>query len=89
MEEGRLICHYQPVVNVQTGKIQKFEALARLIDKDDPETLILPVNFIDMIKGTSQYIKMSKLVLKKVFAILETHEQVKFSVNLDLNDLYL
>ena len=88
LEEERLVCYYQPVVNTRTSEIQKFEALVRLIDKDDPEILISPASFIDIIKGTSQYIKMSKLVLKKVFDMLEIHKDIEFSVNLDLNDLY-
>jgi EAL domain-containing protein (putative c-di-GMP-specific phosphodiesterase class I) len=39
------------------------------------------------IKGTSQYIKMSKLVLREVFKTLQTYKDVEISVNLDLDDL--
>jgi diguanylate cyclase (GGDEF)-like protein len=74
LEEERLICYYQPVVNTEVKEIQKFEALVRLVDKDDPNVLISPASFIDMIKGTSQYIKMSKLVLKQVFTMSKLHK---------------
>jgi diguanylate cyclase (GGDEF)-like protein len=87
LEEERLLCLYQPIYETQTKKIVKYEALVRLIDKDDPQKLIAPFYFMKVIKGTSQYIKMSKLVLRDVFITLNTYEDVEISVNLDLDDL--
>lgn len=87
LEEERLLCLYQPICNTQTKEIVKYETLVRLIDKEDPKKFILPVSFMDVIKGTSQYIKMSKLVLREVFIVLQTYEDVELSVNLDLDDL--
>jgi len=88
LEEERLICHYQPIFRTEDKTIQKYEALVRLVDENDPNELIMPHEFLDMIKGTTQYIKMSKQVLQKVFNILEAYPTVEFSVNLDLDDLY-
>ncbi|MFK5977111.1 MAG: bifunctional diguanylate cyclase/phosphodiesterase [Sulfurovum sp.] len=88
LEDERLICLYQPIYNTKTQKIIKYEALVRLIDKDDKSKLITPFYFMDMIKGTSQYIKMSKLVFYNVFNTLHKYPHIKLSVNLDLNDLY-
>ena len=88
LEEERLVCIYQPIINTQTKKVVKYEALVRLIDKDNGEQLILPVHFMNVIKGTSQYIKMSKLVLKEVFRVLHQYPEVEISVNVDLDDLY-
>ncbi|TET87760.1 MAG: bifunctional diguanylate cyclase/phosphodiesterase [Sulfurovum sp.] len=88
LEEERLLCLYQPIFNTRTKEIVKYEALARLIDKEDQEKLIAPLHFMKRIKGTSQYIKMSKLVLKDVFTTLHTYPNVELSVNLDLDDLY-
>jgi EAL domain-containing protein (putative c-di-GMP-specific phosphodiesterase class I) len=59
-----------------------------LTDEQDSDMLIMPAEFIDQIKGTSQYIKMSKLVLKEVFPILEMYNDIEISVNLDLDDLF-
>ena len=50
--------------------------------------MILPFHFMNVIKGTSQYIKMSKLVFQHVFATLEKYPEIELSVNVDLNDLY-
>ena len=87
LEEERLICLYQPIHETQTKKIVKYEALVRLVDKEDPEKLISPFSFMKVIRGTSQYIKMSKLVLREVFITLHTYKDVEISVNLDLDDL--
>ena len=88
LDKERLICHYQPVFNTETLSIIKYEALVRLVDEDDPEELILPEEFINIIKGTSQYIKMSKLVLKEVLLMLERYPDIELSINLDLDDLF-
>lgn len=87
LEEKRLTCIYQPIYKTETKQIVKYEALVRLIDKEDPEKLIEPFHFMKLIRGTSQYIKMSKLVLGEVFNTLQTYKDIEVSVNLDLNDL--
>ena len=88
LEEKRLVCLYQPIYHTESKTIVKYEALARLIDKDNPDKLISPFQFMQLIKGTSQYIKMSKLVLSGVFRTLEQYPQIEISMNLDLDDLY-
>jgi len=88
LDEERLVCLYQPIVNTKTKEIVKYEALVRLIDKGDPGKLISPYYFLDIIKGTTQYIKMSRLVLQEVFTALDKHPNINISVNLDLDDLY-
>lgn len=88
LDEERLLCLYQPIVHTQTQKTIKFEVLARLIDKEDSKKLISPLYFMPALKGTSQYIKMSKLVFREVFDILDKYPDVELSVNLDLDDLF-
>jgi len=87
LEEERLICLYQPIYEIETKKIIKYEALVRLIDKEDPKKIIAPFHFMKLVKGTSQYIKMSKLVFREVFKVLQTYKDVEISVNVDLDDL--
>jgi len=88
LEEERLVCLYQPIVHTKTKKIVKFEALVRLVDKEDENKLISPFFFMDVIKGTTQYVKMSRLVLSKVFETLKKYPEVNLSFNVDLTDLY-
>ncbi|MBD3790193.1 MAG: bifunctional diguanylate cyclase/phosphodiesterase [Campylobacterales bacterium] len=88
LEDQRLVCLYQPIYDIENGKIAKYEALVRLRDKIDSEKLITPNYFLPAIRGTTQYIKMSKLVLEEVFSKLHVYTDIKISMNLDLNDLY-
>lgn len=88
LEEERLVCIYQPILNTKTKEIVKYEALVRLINKENGEELIPPAHFMNVIKGTSQYIKMSKLVLRQVFNVLHQYQEIEISVNVDLDDLY-
>ena len=87
LEEERLLCLYQPIFNTQTKEIIKYEALVRLQDKNNPKKFISPYHFMDVLKGTSQYIKMSKLVLSHVFSTLQKYPDIELSVNVDLDDL--
>jgi len=87
LEEEQLICLYQPIYETKSKQIVKYEALVRLIDKEEPEKLIQPYHFMKLVRGTSQYIRMSKLVLREVFNTLHRYEDIEISVNLDLDDL--
>ena len=33
--DNRIICHYQPIMNLSTGEISKYETLVRMIDKNN------------------------------------------------------
>lgn len=87
LENEDLICLYQPIYDIDTDTFVKFEALVRLVDREKNE-LISPHYFVDTIRSTYRYIKMSRLVFKEVFKVLHTYEKVNISLNLDLFDLY-
>ena len=88
ISERRICCLYQPIVDITQDKTVKYEALVRMIDRDDTSKIVSPYYFLYAIKDTSQYIKMSKMVLEDVFGTLEKYPTVQISMNLDLNDLY-
>jgi len=88
LNDKRICCLYQPIVHTSDKKIIKYEALVRMIDKDDNSELVSPYYFLKTIKGTSQYIKMSKMVLQDVFDTLYKYPTINISMNLDLDDLY-
>lgn len=88
LADERLVCLYQPIFETKSKKIVKYEALVRLVDKEEADKLIPPSYFLSMVKGTTQYIKMSKLVLNEVFKTLHQYSNIELSLNLDLDDLY-
>jgi len=87
LEDNKVQCVYQPIYDIQNEKISKFETLVRLYD-EEADDYISPSFFMDMIRGTSQYIKMSRLVFKEIFETLKKYPHIELSVNLHLDDLY-
>jgi len=84
LEENRIICYFQPIVDIQSNDIVKYEALARMVDKDG--TLLLPFLFLDSIAHTNVYNDFTKKILELVFEKIKS-KQVAISVNLNFSDI--
>ncbi len=84
IDEGRLFCHFQPIVDLHTKKIIKYEALVRL--KDENGKTIYPNSFLDAIEGTNIYRDMTKKLLEIVFEQTKK-KKVSISINLNLSDI--
>lgn len=84
LNDDRIIIHYQPIINNNTGIIKKYEVLVRLIDEDG--TIISPYKFLDIAKKSKQYHAITKKVIEKAFKKFEM-EKVFFSINLTLEDI--
>ena len=89
IDNHQLCCLYQPIVDTSSKQIRKYESLIRMVDTTgDKSTLISPAFFIESIRETSHYIKMSHYVIERAFVLLEKHPEIEISVNVDLIDLY-
>lgn len=75
---------YQPLINNETLKVDKYECLVRLIDED--EKVISPFFFLDISKKSNQYSKITKIVLEKSFKKFE-NLPFEFSVNISYDDI--
>lgn len=84
IEDDRIEIHYQPIAINNTGMIQKYEVLVRLIDEDG--TIISPYEFLDIAKKSKQYHSITKKVIEKAFKKFEM-EKVSFSINLTIEDI--
>ncbi len=65
--EDHLVVHYQPILNVDTGKIVGVEALARL--RDDAGDLLYPSEFLSRLDA-AQTTELSRMVLTQSLADL-------------------
>ncbi len=63
IEKGELEAYYQPVVNVKSGKIEWFEALARW--HHSTRGLILPGEFIPLADETGLIIQIDRQMMRK------------------------
>lgn len=84
LENDRIVPYYQAIFNINTNKIEKYEALVRLIDEDG--SIVSPFYFLNIAKKSKQYLKLTKQVIKKSFEYFKDKDY-EFSVNLTLEDI--
>lgn len=80
----RIHCYFQPIVNLSTGKIDKYEALVRM--RDENGTLIMPNDFLAIAKKTKLYPQITREVIKHSCKIFATRSE-EFSINLSDSDM--
>jgi len=80
IRDGLIDVHYQPVVSFTTGRVEKFEALARW---DDPVLgRISPVEFIAVAEESNLVVALGEHVLRT--AVHRSHEAGVFTVGVGL-----
>jgi len=84
VEESRVVPYYQAILDNATGKIVKYECLARLIDQN--EKIISPVVFIPISKSIKIYNEVTKIIVNKAFETFKDNS-LEFSINLSIEDI--
>lgn len=82
--ERRIFCHYQPIVNLKTGNIEKYETLVRMIDESG--NIVPPIEFLPIAKKTKIYHQITLEVVYQACALFETRNE-EFSINLSDSDI--
>ena len=77
--EHRVIPYFQPIVNLNSGKIVKYEALVRLIKKDGE--VLSPFYFLDIAKKAKLISKITEIILLASLKKIR-EESVYISVNI-------
>ena len=82
--DNRVICHYQPIVDIHSNKILAYETLVRIIDSNG--LVLSPFKFLEFSKKIKLYHHISKSV------IVQACNQFKgkrdfFSINLSIDDI--
>ena len=75
---------FQPIYNVQTKKIEKYECLARIIEEDG--TILLPFRFLDIAIKSRLYPYITKQMISSSFEFFEDKEH-EFSINISMEDV--
>lgn len=81
---NKIVPYFQPIVNNISGKIEKYESLVRLMDKDN--NAISPIHFLNISKKSRLYHHITRIVLDKSFSVFEQNTY-EFSINLSVDDI--
>ena len=82
--ENLFQAYFQPIVDTQTQKVHKYEALIRYITKEGVE--IAPYNFINVAKKTKLYPNIIKIVIQDAFRLIKNKNK-RVSVNISFDDI--
>ena len=85
ISEGNLFPYFQPIRNNKTKKIEKYECLARIDDKD---SLIPPIRFMEAAKLTGMLSSITKTIIQQSFKIF-SQNSYQLSINITSEDLYM
>ncbi|WP_456404404.1 EAL domain-containing protein [Hydrogenimonas sp.] len=84
IENRKIICHFQPIIDNQTLQIHKYESLVRLIDENG--NVLSPYFFIETAKRSKFYAKITSMVLENAFLALDRTDK-RISINLSALDI--
>jgi diguanylate cyclase (GGDEF)-like protein len=84
IEEKRIVPYFQPIVDNSNGKIIKYEALIRLLEKEGHP--VSPYLFLEVAKKTKLYPELTKIMIEQV-ASLFGGSSIPVSINLSIQDL--
>lgn len=83
--EDRIMPYFQPIYSYKDKSIKQYESLMRLIDESG--NIVTPMNFLDIIKHTSIYPKLTQTMIRKTIDEFRYTLATSFSINITLEDL--
>ena len=84
VSNSKIIPYFQAIIDNETGKITKYECLARLIDENN--NVLSPVLFIPLAKKIKVYNEITKQMINKSFEAFKDSES-EFNINLSIEDI--
>lgn len=84
IKHNLVIPYFQPILNNSTLKIEKYETLMRIVNKNGE--VISPNLFIDIAHKVKIYPELTKIILYKAFAMFHDKD-IKFTINLSIEDI--
>lgn len=85
ISDDRVVPFFQPIINLQTSKIDKYEALVRL--KLEDGAFLTPDKFLETSKKTPYYLQITKIMIEKTLEAVEEYPSYRFSVNISMIDI--
>ncbi len=84
INHDRIVPYFQPIFNLKTDRIEKFEALVRL--EEDGE-IIAPHYFLQSAEKMGRIHEITLMMIKKVYMVAARYPELTFSINLSFKDI--
>ncbi len=84
LSENRIIPYFQPIIDLKTREIVKYESLVRLQLKDG--TLMPPIKFLPIAQQTPLYHEITRVMIHKTISYF-ADKDYRFSINFSMADL--
>jgi len=78
-----IVPYFQAIANVKTGKIEKYEALVRMVSDGE---VVSPFQFLEIAKKTHQYAQITRVMILKSFELF-ANSTLRCSINLTVEDI--
>jgi len=83
IKNSRIVPYFQPIYNIKTLEIEKYEVLARLIRSDGRVESIFP--YLQIAKDNKMYSDITKMIYKKSYEVFKNTDK-HFSLNISIDD---
>jgi len=85
LKENRVVPYFQPIIDVKTQKIVKYEVLSRVVSQDGTKVeSIYP--YLQIAKDNKLYSRITQMVLQESIKKFENSD-IKFNVNFSIEDI--
>ncbi len=84
INENRIMPYFQPIYNLATDRIEKFEALVRI---EENGKTVMPNHFLESAEKMGRIHEITLMMIKKVYAVAARYPDFTFSINLSFKDI--
>jgi len=84
IENSGIVPYFQAIVSNETGKIERYECLARLIDENN--NILSPTKFLAISKKIKAYPQVTESIIGKSFEVFKNLSYF-FSINISIDDI--
>ncbi len=85
IDDDRIVTYFQPILDNKTEKVNKYETLVRMLDRDgDP---VPTWTFLEIAQKAKLYSDITRIVIDKAFKKFENVPEIEFSINLTIDDI--
>lgn len=84
LNNDEIVPYFQAIKDLNTGKIKKYECLARMIHNNEIHS---PNTFINISKKAKLYPEITRKMIEKTFSYFKNKPDFEFSINFSVDDI--